>query len=161
MSVAEALNRLPEGEARDELLHCCGSIRWVERMLSLRPFEGDAALLESADREWWTLDRGDWMEAFAAHPRIGARSLEGRSRREQSGIGTASEETRRALADWNEVYERRFGHVFLIFASGLTGEEMLAELRARIQNEPGEELRIAARQHAEITRSRLQGLANR
>ena len=46
---------------------------------------------------------------------------------------------RQALAAGNAAYEGRFGHVFLICASGLSGQEMLDQLQARLSNDPDAE----------------------
>lgn len=35
------------------------------------------------------------------------------------------------LADWNTKYEQKFGHIFIIFASGKTAPQMLEALKAR------------------------------
>ena len=55
-----------------ELLRCCGSIRWARRMTDSRPFDTFEVMSATADDIWWSLDRADWLEAFAAHPQIGA-----------------------------------------------------------------------------------------
>src|ERR1043166_4470576 len=68
------LNALPAAKARAELTRCCGADRWVDAMLAARPFGSDVELLALAERVWWALGRADWLWAFAAHPRTGARS---------------------------------------------------------------------------------------
>jgi 2-oxo-4-hydroxy-4-carboxy-5-ureidoimidazoline decarboxylase len=166
-SLAEHLNALSEADARAELLRCCASSRWAAAMVRARPFASDAAVLAQADRAWWALGPDDWHEAFAAHPRIGDRaSADPRhaatrdwSRREQAGAATADEGVRAALAAGNAAYERRFGHVFLVRAAGRSAEEILAELRRRLGNDPDAELREAAGEQAAITRLRLERLA--
>src|SRR2546426_12471767 len=87
--VAAYLNSLAEDKARSALAKCCGAQRWVDELLAARPFTSDAALLAHAARAWWALARGDWLEAFQAHPRIGERTAAAGSRREQPGGGTA------------------------------------------------------------------------
>lgn len=99
-------------------------------------------------------------EALAAHPRIGDRpDAAGRdarwSRTEQSGTAGAGEEVRRALAEGNVAYERRFGHVFLIRATGRSAGEMLAELRARLRNDAGTERAVVRAELAAIIDLRL------
>jgi OHCU decarboxylase len=156
--VAEHLNGLPDAEARAALTKCCASARWVAQMLAARPFGSDGALLASADRIWWALGREDWLEAFARHPRIGERAAEEWSRGEQAGVNGATAAIRAELAERNRAYEKRFGHVFLISATGKTAEAMLGELRRRLANDPATELRIAAGEQAKITRLRLEKL---
>ena len=156
--VARALNARPDADARAALARCCGCRRWVERMLAARPYASDSALFAAAEREWRRLGSSDWLEAFAAHPRIGERGGDEWARREQAGADTADAGTRQALADGNRAYEQRFGHVFLICATGRSADEMTAELQRRLGNDPEREMRIAAAEQAKITRLRLENL---
>jgi 2-oxo-4-hydroxy-4-carboxy-5-ureidoimidazoline decarboxylase len=64
----------------------------------------------------------------------------------------------KTLAARNHEYERKFGHVFLICATGRRAEEMLEQLETRMHNEPAAELRVAAGEQAKITRLRLEKL---
>ena len=164
--IATLLNAGSNAEFRAALGRCCGSRRWVEAMARRRPFGDDAELFAAAEEIWWGLEPADWREAFESHPRIGERvSEEGQtatwSRQEQAGVGSATEGTRQALAEANRAYEARFGHVFLICATGRTGEEMLAELWRRLENDPEAELTEAADEQRKITRLRLEKLADR
>ena len=77
---------------------------------------------------------------------------------EQAGITGAGEATLEALAKGNRDYKERFGHVFLVCATGKTAEEMLALLEERIDNPPENELRIAAGEQAKVTQLRLKKL---
>lgn len=154
-----ALNALPANEARRELLRCCGSIRWAERMAEGRPYADRAALLAAADRHWRDLEPMDWLEAFKHHPRIGARKVESAwAKAEQGGVAGAAEQTLQALVERNHAYERRFGHVFLVCATGKSAAEMLAILESRLPNDPDAELRVAAAEQAKITALRLDKL---
>ena len=102
----------------------------------------------------------EWLEAMKAHPRIGERGgdVPTSSVREQSQAMQASPATLAALAAENRRYEERFGHVFLIFASGRGGEEILSELRRRMNNEPAAELQEAKRELRKIALMRFSGL---
>lgn len=151
------LNRLHREEAERELLACCGSRRWAAALAAGRPYPTRRALLEAAERAWWALDERDWAEAFAAHPRIGEPDG-ATARREQQAVATASAETLAALAEANRRYERRFGHVYLVFASGRSAGELLDVLQERLRNDPRTELRVAAGEQARITRLRLERL---
>src|SRR5262249_24657996 len=71
-----ALNGLPADTAVRAFLRCCGSMRWAQAMAEARPFVSAAALVDAADRIWAGLNAADWLEAFAAHPRIGDTSAE-------------------------------------------------------------------------------------
>src|SRR6266446_7124416 len=106
--LAGYLNALPDGRARAALQRCCGAPHWVDAMLAARPFASDAELLAAAERVWWGLGRADWLEAFAAHPRIGDRGSGGAltdwARREQAGADGAARATLAALAQGNLTY---------------------------------------------------------
>lgn len=160
------LNALPSTEAEAELLACCGSRRWARELAARRPFPATAALLAEADEVWESLAEEDWHEAFRAHPRIGERKAapsQGAraaawSAGEQSGAASAAEDVTEALAEGNRAYEARFGHIYIVCATGKTGDEMLAILRARLANDAATELRAAAAEQAKITRLRLEKL---
>ena len=156
MTVSE-LDAAPAAVAGRALQQCCGSARWVATMLARRPFGTEDALLRAADECWWALGTSDWLEAFSHHPRIGDRAA-GWAADEQSGVRGASDDTTRQLATLNRQYERKFGHVFLIFASGKDATTMLAELQRRITSDPAAELRAAAAEQAKITALRLRKL---
>lgn len=159
-----ALDALPTHEAFLLLQSCCGSTAWVDGMVTRRPFQTLGVLLREADDLWWSLSPDDWREAFDHHPRIGERATASeRSERaqswsagEQRGVDTAAADVRQAIADGNREYERTFGHIYLVCATGKTAEEMLALLRERMGNDPETELRVAAGEQAKITRLRLE-----
>jgi 2-oxo-4-hydroxy-4-carboxy-5-ureidoimidazoline decarboxylase len=157
-----ALNALADADAAAALARCCGAERWVQGMLASRPFADSAALLAAAERLWFALGPDDWLEAFAHHPRIGAAMASGTahawSRQEQRDMDRADDAVRCALAEGNREYEARFGWIYLVRASGRTAAEMLELLQTRLRNDPDGELRVAAKEHAEITRLRLEKL---
>jgi len=156
--IAVRVNGLSHDAATAQLRRCCGSRRWVDRMVAGIPYADDATLLDTADRVWWDLPPDEWLEAFRAHPRIGERGVDAWSQREQSGIDDAAADTRRRLVRGNEAYERRFGHVYLVCATGRDAAELLADLETRLTNDAARELRIAAAEQAKITRLRLERL---
>jgi len=159
--IAAHLDSLTEADAIAALTRCCSSKAWVSAMVRERPFRTDERVFAAADRIWRSLGKSDWLEAFAGHPRIGERAAKAHastgawSAKEQSGMDAASAETARALVEGNRAYEDKFGHVFLICATGKSASEMLASLRERMMNPPETELRVAADQHGLITRIRL------
>ena len=126
-------------------------------MAAQRPFPDLETVLAHADRVWCSLSEQDRLEAFRAHPRIGERAAGG-SEHEQSGTRDASAELISQLAEANRWYEQRFGHIFLICATGRTADEMLAALNERLGNDARTELRIAAEEQRKITRIRLERL---
>ena len=64
----------------------------------------------------------------------------------------------KALAAVNREYEQRFGHIYIVCATGRTAGEMLAIARERLHNDPATELRIAADEQHKITQLRLRKL---
>ena len=154
----EDFNTAGETIARPTLLQCCASSRWAQQMIQQRPFVDLPALLASADETWWMLEPGDWLEAFAAHPKIGESKLSEWCSREQRGVLSEPAEILKRLAKGNQRYLDRFGWVFLVNASGKSGSQMLEQLESRLLNNRDEELRIAAREQAQITALRLNGL---
>ena len=151
----DRLNALPREEAEARLLACCGSRQWARRLASERPFASAGDLADAADRIWRSLSAGDWLEAFAAHPRIGQSSSNSWARQEQAGAKSASPETLANLADANREYEERFGHIFIVCATGKSAAEMLALAESRLHNDPRTELAIAAEEQRRIMRLRL------
>ena len=173
------LNELPESVACTELLRCCGSPRWVDKMVEARPFASVLHLKAVADRTWWSLPYSEYYTAFQAHPRIGGDVAALRQKfasttsssngggahhggsweeGEQSGTKSASEEVLRALAQGNDDYDAKFGHVFLICATGKSASEMLNALEQRISNSAEAEVLIAAGEQAKITYLRIDKL---
>ncbi len=161
-----ALNAMDDDAARAALADCCGAGAWVTRMTAARPFRDLEDLFSKAETTWRSLGRGDRLEAFAHHPRIGDRARAAAqpaashrwSAEEQSRARAASPETLRALADGNRAYEARFGYVFLVSAAGRTAEEIERILRERLRNDPETELEVAAAEQETIARLRLEKL---
>ena len=135
-------------------------------MLQRMPYSDLAYVLDTAEKTWAALDPSDWMEAFRHHPPIGGKNAEktqsAKSKRwskgEQSAARAASPQTVAELARGNAEYHAKFGHVFLICATGINSDEILASLSQRLPNDPGVELRIAAEEQRKIMRIRLEKL---
>lgn len=163
------LNELAADEAESVFRDCCGSARWARRMTLARPFRMLDDLYETAERIWWSLSPGDHLEAFAAHPKIGSQQAgpgpktkaAAWSKGEQSEVGRAPAAVRRALDEANRLYEKKFGFIFIVCATGKTAEEMLAICRARLGNSVETEFRLAAEEQRKITEIRLNKLLER
>jgi len=165
----EDLNTLDEDSAARQFLRCCGSSRWARLMAAARPFPSARAMALVADATWSALDHEDWLEAFAAHPKIGAgrsggsgesgsaggKDPERWSDQEQAGVADAVEATRRRLAEANREYQARFGYMFIVCATGRTAGEMLDILERRLNNGVAGEIQVAADEQRRITRLRL------
>ena len=156
-----AFNALPHASAEEHLLTLCGSRRWAAALSARRPFADQLELEHDVCNLWFLLGESDWLEAFACHPRIGeqphgasAFTLHAAAE-QQAAQQTLSEPTARALAEGNQLYEQRFGFVYIVFASGRTAPELLALLECRLRNDRITELHEAARQQHGITSLRL------
>lgn len=142
-----SFNAAPEQEAQAEMLACCASRRFAAAMAAGRPYPSLAAAEAAVETVFDSLTWPDVLEAMDAHPRIGAR-VSGQSAAEQSGV---ADDSRAALQAGNAAYEERFGHVFLICATGLSGEQMLASLRQRLANDETSERLAATAELRKIT----------
>jgi 2-oxo-4-hydroxy-4-carboxy-5-ureidoimidazoline decarboxylase len=162
----DQLNRLNEDDATAAFAQCCSAMRWVERMVIDRPFESLAEMLEISDRIWEECDVDDYLEAFDGHARIGDveslaekyASTKAWAGKEQSGIDGADRSLLDRLADGNKSYEEKFGHLFIMCATGKSGTEMCTMLETRMNNDPEHEIIVAAGEQNKITRIRLKKL---
>jgi 2-oxo-4-hydroxy-4-carboxy-5-ureidoimidazoline decarboxylase len=166
-------NALPAADARRELLDCCHSSAWAREVAAGRPYPDVAAVVAAGAAALAGLPWPEVRTALDAHPRIGER-LAARasaadsaganersttwSQREQAGAADADEGTAAALVEVNRRYEERFGHVFLIFATGRTATQMLEAARARLGNAESVEREIIRAELGKITGLRLERL---
>ena len=160
------LNILPKEILSQELYKCCGSTTWVNKMISLFPMDDLVELLEDAEELWFLCSEKDWREAFSNHPKIGDR--ESMSKKfsattewesdEQSGVSNAPGEVIADLHRLNIEYEKKFGYIFIVNATGKNAAEILSLLEERLSNAPEDEMPIAADEQNKITSIRLQKL---
>lgn len=152
------LAALSDAERIALLSTVCASPGWVHGLLAGAPFEDATALLARADRVLAALPDDEIDAALEGHPRIGDRPDNAASAREQSAVAGADAEMKTRLTDGNRCYEQRFGHVYLVCASGRSAEELLAILTDRLGNDAETERRIVRTELGEINRLRLQRL---
>lgn len=163
------LNALADGAARKALFECCGATAWAQAVTERRPFNDPAQLFAASTELWESAGKDVWLEAFRHHPKIGERKAAGGqsaesqrwSEQEQRFAAGAAGSVLEELAGANQAYEDRFGYIFIVCASGKSADEMLALLRARMNNDPETELRVAAGEQAKITRLRLEKMLER
>lgn len=169
MDLATRLNQLDRADAERALAACCSARAWVARMLERRPFDSTEAVYSAATEVWAGLGPGDYLEAFAGHPKIGENLGALRERfaktahwsgEEQAGVAGSSDALLEELKQLNLDYHARFGYIFIVCATGKSAEEMLALLRLRLQHAPDHELAVAAAEQAKITRLRLEKLVS-
>ena len=160
------LNELSALDAESEFLKCCGAKKWARAMVDARPFANAPAMFDKAEAVFGLLSDEDWLEAFHAHPKIGEKkaataqsdTAQKWSAQEQSQTANAAAGVMEALAAGNREYERQFGFIYIVCASGRSADEMLTSLNQRLKNDRETELRIAAEEQRKITRLRLEKL---
>lgn len=155
-----AFDALPALDAVAQLAPCCASGRWQQTVVTGRPYGGLEELVAASDAALATLGWDDVLEALAAHPRIGQKAsgddVESRwSRAEQSTAATTDADVTARLRAGNVAYEDRFGWVFLVCATGLAPEHVLAALTARLRNDVAAEQVEVREQLRLIVRLRL------
>lgn len=159
-------NRASDAELRSALSSCCAAQLWVTRVLAGRPYGDQDELLAVSDAATTELDSTGLQQALDGHPRIGERRpahgtdarAGGWSRQEQAGVASADAELLEQLAAANVAYEQRFGHVYLVCASGRSAVELLEVCRARLGNDPATERAVVLGELAKINRLRLNKL---
>ena len=158
-STLAAFNAARPDAAERDMLACCASAAFAAMIAEGRPYQDPAALRDAVNAAFAALSWDDIAESMRAHPRIGDRVPDGGwSAAEQSGAAAADEAVRQALADGNLAYEQRFGHLFVICASGLSGQDMLGQLQARLGNDPETERAVVREELLNITWLRLSRL---
>jgi 2-oxo-4-hydroxy-4-carboxy-5-ureidoimidazoline decarboxylase len=161
----ENFNLLGKEAAANELFKCCGCTNWLNKLIEFFPFSSIEDLKIHSDKIWFTCTEEDWKEAFSHHPKIGQKELENKfnatrdwASNEQSGVKNSPVEIISELASQNELYEKTFGFIFIVCATGKSAEEMLKILRDRLNNDPAKELHMAANEQNKITHLRMDKL---
>jgi 2-oxo-4-hydroxy-4-carboxy-5-ureidoimidazoline decarboxylase len=143
---------------RVALGECCTAQAWVARVVAGRPYPDREALQRASDTASAELDDPGLSEALAGHPRIGERADSAWSRQEQAGVSGADADVRMRLAQCNAAYEERFGHVYLVCATGRSADELLALCERRLANDADSERAVVLGELAKINRIRLDKL---
>lgn len=154
----EAFNELPDHGVIEALMECCASQIWAAEIAARRPFVDISELHAAATEALAAMTEGELDKALAGHPRIGAATDSQSSAREQSGIAGARARTLDQLAEGNRRYEERFGHVYLVCATGRTAEELLDILHKRLGNDPAAERQAVRAELGKINRIRIDHL---
>jgi 5-hydroxyisourate hydrolase/2-oxo-4-hydroxy-4-carboxy-5-ureidoimidazoline decarboxylase len=164
MITLRQLNSLSEQEAFAQLEQCCVSKTWVNQMLTSRPFSSENELIKKAASIWYNdCSVKDFKDAFTGHPKIGnVESLKEKfahtaewAGNEQSRVTSANIETIEALTKANELYEDKFGYIFIVSASGKPAETILAIVNSRLNNKGDDEIYVAMNEQHKITVIRL------
>jgi 2-oxo-4-hydroxy-4-carboxy-5-ureidoimidazoline decarboxylase len=143
----------------DELLAaCCAAPTWIAAIAAGAPYPSEEALFAASDAATFALDEDGLAAALAAHPRIGERRPGAEaawSQQEQAGMTAADAALRDQMANANRDYEQRFGHVYLVCATGLSAQQLLDVCQRRLANDPTAERTVVLGELAKIARLRL------
>lgn len=169
MQAISHLNEMDDKALEAELLTCCGSKTWVKKMMSARPYTTISSLQAKHVQASAALEKDDWLEAFRAHPRIGEKKAATGTgeqaatwaKGEQARVAEASSTILDELAEVNRAYEEKFGHIYIVCASGKTAEQLLEIAKERLNNYPATELKRAAEEQRKITDLRIQKMVSR
>ncbi|MCU1657324.1 MAG: 2-oxo-4-hydroxy-4-carboxy--5-ureidoimidazoline decarboxylase [Pseudonocardiales bacterium] len=147
-------------EAADALRPACASRTWIAALVAGRPYRTLDALTAESDAVIARLTWADIEQALDAHPRIGDRTRgadreSSWSRQEQAAAVGIEADAAADLRAGNIEYERRFGQVFLICATGRSVPDMLAALRTRLGNDAATEREVVRGELRDIVRLRL------
>ncbi len=113
--------------------------------------------IDAANECWSRLGTEDWLQAISHHPRIGEK-VSGAEASEQAAAQSAERTKKDQLVDINREYENKFGHIYIVCASGKSVDEMLAIARSRLDNDAETELKVAAEEIRKIMNLRLEKL---
>jgi 2-oxo-4-hydroxy-4-carboxy-5-ureidoimidazoline decarboxylase len=157
------LNNQTKEQATHTFMQCCTSSTWVNVMVAARPFIDDASIVEQADLAWQGLAEADYMEAFEGHPKIGdVSSLRAKyantkelASNEQGLVKEANDDVLEMLSQGNSDYEKKFGFIFIVCATGKSAKEMSDLLQARLPNTKDQELVNAAEEQRKIFQLRI------
>jgi 2-oxo-4-hydroxy-4-carboxy-5-ureidoimidazoline decarboxylase len=154
----EEFNDAAESRVMPLLGACLDIDRWVADVAAGRPYADRDALLARASASAEGITWAEVAGALLRHPRIGEKATGGNSfdaslsASEQSGVaGSDAAE----LAAGNLAYEKRFGYIYLICATGLSGAQMLAALRERLTHDDEQERLVVMDELRKIAALRL------
>jgi len=159
-------NGLENSDAIKEAFKCCSSQKWAENLIKRRPFITFQEMVKKSEDVWFKLSSEDWLEAFKGHAKIGdLESLQKKynqtkswSHGEQNGVKETPLSVLKELKELNDVYEEKYGFIFIVCATGKSAEEMLEILKKRLHNDRSDELKIAISEQNKITNIRLEKL---
>jgi 2-oxo-4-hydroxy-4-carboxy-5-ureidoimidazoline decarboxylase len=150
-----------ERDVAAEVLRACLDIpEWVAQVEAGRPFDGLDALHKAGAAASSSMGWEQVAGALDRHPRIGEEKAAASgtatesawSATEQGGVQDSHAD---ALAEGNRAYERKFGQIFLICAAGLSGDQILANLHARLTNDQATERQVVMGELKQIATLRL------
>lgn len=110
----------------------------AKELHSKRPFDDYLQLLNMAKQVISQLSTVDQITVVNAHPRLGEKNLSTMSAIEQGNISNNSVDQQLSLL--NKAYEDRHGFKFITFVNGRARQDILPEIKSRIENQTALEL---------------------
>lgn len=155
-------NQAPAEQILAFLKHCVHIDAWGKCITQQRPFHNRDALITYAKHlaQTWTWE--DILTALNTHPRIGEKKAKEQlsaqeqqfSDREQA-MFNPNQEILKTIYAGNFAYQKKFGFIFLIKASGLDSQQILTALNFRLINDLETEKKIVHQQLLDIALLRL------
>lgn len=151
-------NEKSSTEIQDLLMRCVNIPHWAQYIACHRPYENRQKLLTTAKilALDWTWD--DILTALHAHPKIGEKDKNSKhnySSNEQADISQNASDLD-LLKQANQNYEEKFGFIFLIKAKGLMTNQVLVQIKQRLNNTIDVEKKCVHEQLILITLLRLE-----
>ena len=155
-------NHQAASEIKAFLQQCVHIPQWADHIIQQRPFLSAHDLYQYATQQ---AQHWSWSEILAAlntHPRIGENHAqqalshqESKFSKQEQMLINKDQDVLNQIYKGNIAYEKRFGYIFLIKASGLKSDDILTALNYRLMNDAETEQRIVHQQLLEIALLRL------
>ena len=163
MTSLDTLNALPQDEFVTHLAGIFEHSPWVaERAAAGRPYASRTRLLEAMRAVVATASPAEQMALILAHPKLGARGRvraqltpESAGEQKRAGLDACTDEQFAELLGLNERYMAKFGFPFILAVRGHDPQSILANMRARLDNDPPAEHGAALEQIGRIAGFRL------
>lgn len=154
------INRLSVHTAQSLMYACLPDARFAQEMVASRPFENVDAVFEASRMKWNNIaDR--WRETFRKHDAIarippGDGVLGAWIRKETTDMKPGfGGDLKREIRETEARYRRKHGFPFVTCLEGKGVNDVLEELKERLDNETEIEVFEAAQEQVNITNSRL------
>lgn len=158
----QTLNESSPAEAhawfRDEIVESVHCEAWITSLMSHRPFGSMEVLLNQAERCWRNLSSDNRVQMMNGHPEIGqveATAHGAMEAAEQQGMVDAEPAVATQIDADKKTYRRKFGFIYMIYATGKSAEELAQALQTRLLHTREQELETATTEFWRIHEKRL------
>lgn len=163
MNITE-FNQLNHQKAKTLLLNCVKLTRWVDKVNEQRPYQNLAKLQEAASQYFDLITFDEIRLSLDNHPKIGEKKAKAELSEKEAEFSNQEQPTfqqediKTKIALGNQLYENKFGFIFLVRAKHRTAEEIYQELTRRLNNNLSAEMLEIKRELKDITLLRLNDL---